>query len=140
MFVILDTNHYQELVYKTEAGQRLQERIARSNADVFTTAVTAQEVLQGWISSINRKTAGRDQVNAYEMFIQALRALETIIILPFDEMAASAYHSLPTKLRRIGTMDLKIAAITMSHDSLLLSRNLTDFQQVPGLKVANWLD
>ncbi len=37
-------------------------------------------------------------------------------------------------------MDLKIAAICVTHDILLLSRNLLDFQKVPGLRVENWLD
>ena len=39
-----------------------------------------------------------------------------------------------------GTMDLKIAAIAISHNALLLSRNLLDFQKVPGLRVEKWLD
>jgi len=40
---------------------------------------------------------------------------------------------------RIGTMDLKIASIALVHDALLLSANLRDFRQVPGLEVENWL-
>jgi tRNA(fMet)-specific endonuclease VapC len=35
-------------------------------------------------------------------------------------------------------MDLKIAAIVLSHDATLLSRNLMDFRKVPGLKVEDW--
>lgn len=37
-------------------------------------------------------------------------------------------------------MDLKIAAICIAHDAMLLSRNLVDFEKVPGLRVENWLD
>lgn len=140
MFVILDTNHYRELVHETVAGLSLQKRIADSEADVFTTVITAQEVTQGWIAAINRKPAGREQVEFYELFLRALRALERVVILPFDIEAADVFHGFPTSLRRIGTMDLKIAAIAKSHDALLLSRNLVDFQQVPELRVENWLD
>jgi tRNA(fMet)-specific endonuclease VapC len=41
---------------------------------------------------------------------------------------------------RIGTMDLRIASLALTHETLLLSRNLVDFQKVPGLRVENWLD
>ena len=41
---------------------------------------------------------------------------------------------------RIGTMDLKIACITLEYDSTLLTRNTKDFAQVPGLRFENWLD
>jgi tRNA(fMet)-specific endonuclease VapC len=40
---------------------------------------------------------------------------------------------------RIGSQDLKIAAIAMTENALLLSANLRDFQKVPGLRVENWL-
>jgi predicted nucleic acid-binding protein len=36
-------------------------------------------------------------------------------------------------------MDLKISATALAKDALLLSANLHDFQQVPGLRVENWL-
>jgi tRNA(fMet)-specific endonuclease VapC len=39
---------------------------------------------------------------------------------------------------RIGTLDLKIAAITLAHDATLLTRNTADFGKVPGLKFEDW--
>ncbi len=40
---------------------------------------------------------------------------------------------------RIGTTDLKIAAIALTHQGTLLSSNRRDFDQVPGLRVEDWL-
>jgi tRNA(fMet)-specific endonuclease VapC len=40
----------------------------------------------------------------------------------------------------IGTHDLKIAPIALVNDATLLSANLRDFEQVPGLRVENWLE
>jgi tRNA(fMet)-specific endonuclease VapC len=37
-------------------------------------------------------------------------------------------------------MDLKIAAIALVNQALLLSANLRDFEKVPQLRVENWLD
>lgn len=105
-----------------------------------STVITAQEIYQGWAAEINRKQAGRSQVHAYEQFLRALRAFETITILPFDDDAAEEFHRLQNLRLRVGTMDLKIAGIAISHSALLLSRNLTDFQNIPGLRVENWLD
>ena len=36
-------------------------------------------------------------------------------------------------------MDLKIAAIVRAHEATLLSWNLIDFRQVPGLQVEGWI-
>ena len=40
----------------------------------------------------------------------------------------------------IGRADLLIAAIVLTHRATLVSRNLKDFRQVPGLRVENWAD
>ncbi|MBL9143957.1 MAG: type II toxin-antitoxin system VapC family toxin [Verrucomicrobiaceae bacterium] len=140
MFVVLDTNHYRELIHETSLGEHLMQRLDASDADVFTTIVTAQEITEGWSAELNRRRAGRDQVHAYGLFLIALKAFERITILPFDDDAAEHFHRLQSLRPRIGTMDLKIAAITMSHSALLLTRNLSDFAKVPELRVENWLD
>ena len=59
-------------------------------------------------------------------------------VLDFDDEAAAEYRKLRGMKVRIGTMDLKIAAITLAHGALLLSRNLRDFKRVPGLDVEDW--
>jgi tRNA(fMet)-specific endonuclease VapC len=61
-------------------------------------------------------------------------------IVVFDERAAARFDELKAGKVRIGTMDLKIAATTLVNQALLLSANLSDFKQVPGLRVENWLD
>ena len=119
---------------------KLNRRTTECDADLFTTIITAQEVNQGWLAAINRETAGEDQVFGYVRFQAALRDFSKITILPFDTEAAKTFARLKKLLPRLGTMDLKIAAICIVHDALLLSRNLVDFERVAGLRVENWLD
>jgi len=57
----------------------------------------------------------------------------------WDEEAARIFDDLRAKRVRIGTQDLRIAAIALAHDALLLSANLRDFERVPGLRSEDWL-
>jgi len=52
--------------------------------------------------------------------------------------AAEQFAELHRSRLKIGTMDLKIAAIALSKHALLLSCNPKDFKQVSGLIVEDW--
>ena len=60
-------------------------------------------------------------------------------LLPFNARAAEQFQHLWVARILIGTMDLKIAAIALANDVILLSRNLTDFSKVPALRVEDWM-
>ena len=140
MVVVLDTNHFRELVEDGELGRRLITRIDERGADVFACIVAAEETLKGWLALLNRESPGHDQLSAYFELKRSIETIAHFTILPFDEDAADRFVSLRKLLPRNGTMDLKIASICLAHDATLLTRNLADFEKVPGLRVENWLD
>jgi tRNA(fMet)-specific endonuclease VapC len=53
-------------------------------------------------------------------------------------MAKQEEKRLKRSRLRVGTMDLKIAAIALAHGATLLTRNLKDFGRVPGLRIEDW--
>jgi tRNA(fMet)-specific endonuclease VapC len=61
-------------------------------------------------------------------------------IAEFDEAAAKRFNELRQSKVRISTSDLKIASIALCCGALLLTANRQDFEKVPGLRFANWLD
>jgi tRNA(fMet)-specific endonuclease VapC len=140
MEVVLDTNHFTELALGSNLGKRLSERIEVEKAVPFSCIVAAEESLQGWIAFVRRHRPGNEQVEGYARLQSCLQALAKMTVLPFDRDAAEIFHRLQPRHRRVGTMDLKIAAICILHDATLLTRNIADFDGLNGLRVENWLD
>lgn len=67
---------------------------------------------------------------------EALDALLTAIPLePFDEAAARAYATLPF---RRGRFDRLLAAHALSLDAIVVTNNVADFSDIPGLVVEDW--
>ncbi len=141
MFVVLDTNHFAELVHDTVLGGRLKQRFLKRAAQVFTTIITAQEVTEGWCAFIRKQKAGSaKQIHGCQQFQHSLVLLMEFTVLAFDAQAATRFLQLRKALPRAGTQDLKIAAVCLEHDATVLTRNTGDFNKVPGLRVENWLD
>ena len=78
------------------------------------------------------------QVEAYRRLKKHVENYRKIQILDFDEKAAHQFEQLLQSRIRIGTMDLKIAAIVRARHATLLTRNQQDFSKVPGLKFEDW--
>ena len=137
---VLDTNHLRELALKTPLGIRLQGRIESSPDDAVTTVVCAEEVQRGWLARIAAARQPEEEALAYAQFAESIHFLAKFVLLPWDVDAAARLKDFRQQRIRIGTMDLKIACITLEYDSTLLTRNTKDFAQVPGLRFENWLD
>jgi tRNA(fMet)-specific endonuclease VapC len=137
---ILDTDHISllERTTSTEA-QRLDYRLEQVDPQqIATTIITYEEQTQGWLSYAAGARTLVQQVTAYKRLSRHLDLYRRIRVLEFDERAATEFQRLRQSRIRIGTMDLKIAAVVLAHDATLLSRNLRDFHKVPGLRVEDW--
>jgi tRNA(fMet)-specific endonuclease VapC len=137
---ILDTDHVSLLEKKqTAESQRLLFRLTGvPPEEKATTIITFEEQMRGWMAWIAQARSLPEQVERYGRLNQTLHRYCAGTVLDFDERAAEEFQRLRKTRIRIGTMDLKIAAIALSHNATLLSRNLKDFNKVPGLKVEDW--
>lgn len=137
---VLDTNHLRELGYHTSLGLLLSQRLAAASADGVTTIISAEEQTKGRLADLARQADPAKQVEAYSDFAETLQFLSNYTLLPWDGQAAERFHAFRKAGVRIGTMDLKIACITIEYEGILLTRNTVDFAKVPGLRFENWLD
>ena len=140
MFV-LDTDHISVLEGPDVAlRQALVARLEPRADALFTTIISVEEQMRGWLAEIHRKNDPRQQVRAYARLVRLLDFFGEWDVLVWDAQCGDRFWNLRRTGLRIGTQDLKIAAITLAHDATLLTRNTADFAQVPGLKFENWLD
>jgi tRNA(fMet)-specific endonuclease VapC len=137
---LLDTDNLSRL---RSDDQRLRERRERiAPAELATTVITRIEILQGRFDSVVKAADGEELLGAFAWLVRSEELLGQLVILPIDEAAADEFDRLrqSKKLKKIGRGDLLIAAIALAHRATLVSRNLRDFRQVPGLSVENWID
>jgi tRNA(fMet)-specific endonuclease VapC len=140
MMIILDTDHLTLIQRQTEpAYSRLRRRLLRlASTEIFTTMISVEEQMRGWLNLIARAKTSQQEVAAYQRLHIMLTFFASIPLLNYTEEAAIVFNQLKHSRVRIGSMDLKIAAISLAYDALLLSSNLKDYQQVPNLKVEDW--
>jgi len=138
--LVLDTDHVSALGSPSEAGLELLDRISASGQDAGTTIITVEEQLRGWLAEIHRLTDPHRQIVAYGRLQRRIDFFAAWTVLPWDAAAADLFVRSRQEGVRIGSMDLKIACITVAHDATVLTRNATDFAQVPGLRIDDWLD
>ena len=137
--IVLDTDHMSLLVWGSAEAARLRERLAdREEGEVFTTIINYEEQIRGWMAYLARTKSIAEQVVAYRRLRNHLDNYRQIPVLDFDQAAADVYERLRKSRIRVPTMDLKIAAIVISLDATLLSRNKRDFAKVRGLKLEDW--
>lgn len=94
--------------------------------------------MRGWLALIRRSKNSQQQIVAYRQPHELFTFFVEIPVLDFDESAAEVLARLRPAHRRLGSMDLKIATIALSRDATLLSRNISDFEQIQALKVEDW--
>jgi tRNA(fMet)-specific endonuclease VapC len=139
LMLILDTDHLSVLEGQAPACRILELRLEQSGRDIVSTIISAEEQLRGWLARLHGLQATQDQVAPYAKLQQRLEFYSEWTLLPWTVGAADRFVALRKAGVRIGTMDLKIAAIALEHDAMVLSQNLTDFLKVPDQKVECWV-
>ena len=119
-----------------ESAARADESLQES--DFYLSVVSIHEQLLGAHNAISRANSQDAMARGYRLIESAMIYYNQFKILPFDEPAINLFNQLRKQGIRIGTMDLRIASIALSHDSTLLTRNTVDFERVPSLRFEDW--
>ena len=121
---------------------KVTERRSRETDIVVITIINQIETLQGRYATLLKATDGAQLQVGQQRLERAENDLSRFPQLPINAAAAAEFDRLREnkKLKKIGRNDLLIASIALAHRATVVTRNLKDFRQVPGLKVENWAD
>jgi tRNA(fMet)-specific endonuclease VapC len=141
---ILDTNTLSNLQRGNSSIKEHLEMFDRNN--IAITIITAEEEIKGRFKTIQNankvSASGKLEFDklilAYELFKNTLEDLKSLNILEFSQDASKIYENLLQQKIRIGTQDLRIAAITLSVDGVLVTSNRRDFEKIPNLNFEDW--
>jgi tRNA(fMet)-specific endonuclease VapC len=138
--VLLDTDHLSILQWEEQpACDVLRQRLHRFPPDdIATSIVSFHEQVQGWLAFLNRARKPEQFVTAYTKLEAMWRWFLKMNVLSFTAEAQARFGDLRRRCPRLKTLDLRIASVALVTNSTLLSRNLRDFRQVPGLSVEDW--
>ena len=135
---IFDTDHLSLIQRNGQEGELILAKLAAiKEVEVAVTIVTYEEQLRGRLSFLSRAKTVDEQVLAYRGLQQLTTDYSSIPILPFDRTAALEHQRLRKVYPRLGTMDLKIAAIALTNHAILLTRNESDFGKIAELTIEN---
>ena len=107
-------------------------------SELAVTVITVEEQLSGWYRVLRRAKRRPELADAYQRLAEAVPFLAQFAILPFTEAAILRFEQLLAAKLQVRKSDLRIAAIALEYGGTLVSRNLRDFQRVPGLAVEDW--
>lgn len=134
---ILDTDHVSLILssHPQVVAQAAQHQVA-------VTIVTVQELFNGWVGKINDPSLVNQLPKLYSKLFTTVKYLQTVEILDFTPEADRCLKQLlrdhPYLRKNRLQKDMRIAAIALSLNATVVTRNQRDFEQVIGLTIANW--
>src|SRR6266849_3837502 len=116
---VLDTDHFTLYRYGHDAVTRRVEAVRADQLAI--TIITIEEQLTGWYTQIRQARSAEKLTRAYAGLFQATEAIGRVQVLPFTAAAVQRYLDLRKKLRRLGKLDLAIAAIVLEADGIVVT-------------------
>ena len=140
MKYLLDTDHISFLQRRSSSEfiRLTLQMLQHSLSDFALSVISFHEQVIGAHSFINRAQTNTDMARGYTLLLETLNSFAKAPVLPFDAKAISIFDEMRSQKVCVSTMDLRIAAIAISNNLVLLTRNTGDFSKVPNLITEDW--
>ncbi len=103
--------------------------------------IVIEELIRGRLNIIRQAEAGKAKISldrAYTFFQDTFDDSRRLQILSYTTSSDSFCRQWRQQGIRVSTHDLRIAAICITHQAKLITRNRRDFELIPDLSVEFW--
>ena len=132
---LFDTDCLSNILKKAPSPLMIKKLESLPKGLQFTTSINVSEIYFGAYRSRNQEKI----LKAYED-----KVFPNVNILPFDTDSGKIYGRLKALLEKRGLSksepDLRIAAIAIQHDMILITGNKRHFMNIPGLNIEDWIN
>jgi tRNA(fMet)-specific endonuclease VapC len=133
---LLDTDHVTLLLNQQSV---LRSRlVAVPSGEEGTSIITVEENLRGRLAALARARDGARRIARYQQLLSSMELFAQLPLAAYEQAAEDEFQRLLGLRPRIGTRDLKIAAIALANQVTVLTRNRRDFGHIPGLSIDDW--
>lgn len=133
---VVDTDVY-TLHSKGDRVVREKVKLVPTN-EIALAIITANEVWGGWNALLNRAKSHEQAAYAYARLTESQHQLSYWTIVTASVEALELTEQLRKQKLNAGTNDLKIAAIALTLNATVVTRNVRDFSRVPNLTIEDW--
>ncbi|MFN3667817.1 MAG: PIN domain-containing protein [Brevundimonas sp.] len=125
---LLDTNI---AIHLRDGDARIEERVAGLDGVLLLSVVSRAE-LEGGVYQLPAEIVSRR--HRLDLLLSAVRVLD------FDQASADAYRTMIESVgfSRRKVLDRMIAAQALANNATLVTRNVADFRDIPGLLFLEW--
>jgi len=132
---LFDTDCLSNILKKAPSPLLIKKLESLPKGLQFTTSINVSEIYFGAYRSRNQEKI----LKAYED-----KVFPNVNILPFDTDSGKIYGRLKSLLEKRGLSksepDLRITAIAIQHNMILITGNKRHFMNIPGLNMEDWIN
>ena len=133
---ILDTDTVS--LFRTRHPKVVARFLQTPHADLFVSTITVEEQIKGWYDQLHRSVKIADIEKAYFRLGQTVAFYSSVQLAHYTGLAIQRFLALNKLKLNIDPPDLRISAIALDSNATVVTRNVRDFQRVPGLIVEDW--
>ncbi len=133
---LLDTDHLS--LYQTGHPQVVRKILLHLTDRLAIAITTVEEQWSGWQRALHQ---ARDDARRAEVSRRMARTVESWagwLVLPLTLAAMGRHAALRRQRLNVGSNDLKIAAIALENNAIVVTRNRRDFSRVATLTCEDW--